>query len=179
MISTGELQCSLRPPGEYSSTRASPNFGGASNRKERVRGGAKRSGSYPNVGYEFVHDLTVFITRLSTFVMSLEMQAIAARLQSISVYSIFKLKGHNGNFGGENGVGVVLDVYVLTMPAFDWIKIIDGANVLNATVRRRQSYSMYHDRQILVLCARCPAWHGKRTSDSSDIAPWAYALRTF
>ena len=57
-------------------------------------------------------------------------------------------------YGGANdqGIGVLDDVYVLTMPAFRWIQItsqrLPGVNI---TRSRRHLCSTYHDRQMLAL----------------------------
>ena len=60
--------------------------------------------------------------------------------------------GFNNQFDGQKGVGVIDDVYVLTMPAFRWIQVTSEANSdLNPTNTRRHLCHTYQDRQMIVL----------------------------
>ena len=60
--------------------------------------------------------------------------------------------GYNGDFGGAQGDGVIDDVYVLTMPAFQWIQVSNGtSSPVNAINSRRHLCHAYQDRQMIVL----------------------------
>ena len=60
--------------------------------------------------------------------------------------------GYNGKFGGGQGVGVIGDVYVLTMPAFRWIQVSNQTDsTTNGINSRRHLCHTYQERQMIVL----------------------------
>lgn len=60
--------------------------------------------------------------------------------------------GYNKESGGKQGLGVMNNIYVLTMPAFRWIQIpSQGNSTVNVTSSRRHLCNTYHDRQMIVL----------------------------
>ena len=76
-------------------------------------------------------------------------------LSSASDDSSFQMTiygGYNNQFEGNKGVGVIDDVYVLTMPAFRWIQVTSQTKAgLNGTNSRRHLCQTYEDRQMIVL----------------------------
>ena len=60
--------------------------------------------------------------------------------------------GYSKGSGGKPSPGVIDDVYVLTMPAFQWIQIpSQGKSNVNVTSSRRHLCNTYRDRQMIVL----------------------------